>query len=60
MNPHQVHGCVYSRTDQIAQTFVRGVRHPHPGQVSELVKDRHLLLIAPVGLDPLTWLARNQ
>jgi hypothetical protein len=39
---------------------VRGVRHPHPGQVSELVKDRHLLLIAPVGLDPLTWLARNQ
>jgi hypothetical protein len=39
---------------------MRGVRHPHPGQVAGPVQDRQLLRVAPVGLDPLAWLARNQ
>ena len=59
-SPHQVHGCIHSRADQIAQRFMRRVRHPHPGQVSGSVQDRQLLPIAPIGLDPLPWLAWNE
>ena len=59
-SPHQVHGCIHTRTNQIAKSFVRTIRHPHSRQVAGSVQDRQLLRVPPVGLDPLTWLARNE
>ena len=44
-SPHQVHGCIYTRTNQIAKSFVRSVRHPHSRQVAGSMQDRQLLRV---------------
>ena len=31
---HEVHGRIDTRPDQIAECFMRGVRHPYPRQVA--------------------------
>jgi hypothetical protein len=55
--PHQVHGSIYPRSDQIAQRFVSGVWDPHGRQIPRTMKNRQLLRILPIGLDPLARLA---
>ena len=39
---HQVHRCVHSGSDQIAQRFVCGVWNPHRRQVPGAVQNRQL------------------
>lgn len=48
------------RADQISQRFVRGIRHPHRGQVARPVGARQFLGIASIGLDPIAGLRRYQ
>ena len=57
---HQVHRRIHSRSHQIAKGFMCGVWNPDGRQVASAMEDRQLLRVAPVGLDPLAWLARNQ
>ena len=58
-SPHQVHGCVNSRPNQIAKRFVCGIWNPHRRQAIRTVQNRQLLRIASVGLDPFSRLARD-
>lgn len=46
--------------DQVAQRFMRGVRNPDGRQVSGAVQNGQLLRVAPVGLNSLAGLARDQ
>lgn len=48
------------RPHQVAQHLVRGIRHPHRGQVSRAVTARKLPRIAPIGLDAIAGLHRHQ
>ena len=57
---HQVHGRIHSRTNKVTEGFVCGVWDPHRRQVTGAVQDCQLLRVAPIGLDPLAWLAWNQ
>ena len=50
----------FARPHQIAQRFVRGVRHPHGRQLPGAVAARQFLRIAAVGLHPISGLGRNQ
>jgi hypothetical protein len=56
---HQVHRRIHSGSDQVAKRFVRGVWNPYRRQVAGPVQYRQLLRIAPVGLNPLSRLARD-
>src|SRR5271156_65495 len=53
---HQVHRSIDSCPDQVAKRFVCSVWHPHWRQISRAVENRQLLRVAPVGLNPLSWL----
>jgi hypothetical protein len=56
---HEMHGCIYPGSNQISQRFVCDVRHPDRRYIAGSMEDCQLLRIAPVGLDPLSWLAWN-
>ena len=45
---------------EIPQRFVRGIRHPHRGQVAGAVAARQFLGVPSIGLDPITGLRRHQ
>jgi len=48
------------RANQVTHGLVRLVRHPHRGKFAGTQQACELLGVAPVGLDPVTRLARDQ
>lgn len=58
--PGELRRRVHAGADQIADRLMHRVRHPHRRQVTSTMLQRQLLGIAPVVLDPVAWLARDQ
>jgi len=52
-------GCL-ARTDEIADGLMHRIRHPHRGQLTGTEQPRKGDRVAPVGLDPIAWLAWDQ
>ena len=51
---------VFAGTGEIAQRFLRLVRHPYCRRLSSTMQARQRQRVAPVGLHPVTGLFRNQ
>ena len=58
--PTQIFCCRLARPHQIANRLVHRVRHPHRRQFAGPKQPRQRHRIAPVGLDPLAGLLRDQ
>jgi uncharacterized protein YcbK (DUF882 family) len=56
----QVLGGRLARANQIAHRLVKGIRHPHCGQLAGAQQPGQGHRIAPIGLDPLARLLRDQ
>ena len=56
----QVVGCGFPSPDQIADSLVDHVRHPHSGQFARPMQPRQRDRVPPVRLDPLARPLRDQ
>ena len=51
---------VFARPRQVAQRFLRAIRHTYRRQLARPVQPRQHQAVAPVGLDPVARFLRNQ